>query len=73
MKQTELASAALIIGNTFPMAVNALNASPDYRILGKVLDDKYRLIPKKEGLLIIGTFLNEITWNILSQNWGIEV
>ena len=33
-------------------------------------DDKYRIIPKGEGLPITGTFLDEITWDIPSQNWG---
>lgn len=72
MKQAALASAAMGIGNTFPVAVNALNESPDCRIIGKVSDDKYRLISKKEGLPITGTFLDEITWDIPSQNWGVE-
>lgn len=35
-------------------------------------DDKYRLIPKGTGLPISGTFLDEITWDIPSQNWGYE-
>ena len=35
-------------------------------------DDKYRLIPKGTGLPITGTFLDEITWDIPSQNWGFE-
>jgi hypothetical protein len=35
-------------------------------------DDKYRLIPKMSGLPITGTFLDEITWDIPSQNWGYE-
>ncbi|MFV0536404.1 MAG: DUF4434 domain-containing protein [Dysgonomonas sp.] len=35
-------------------------------------DDKYRLIPKGTGLPITGTFLDEITWDIPSQNWGYD-
>ena len=35
-------------------------------------DDKYRIIPKKSGLPISGTFLDEITWDIPSQNWGYD-
>jgi hypothetical protein len=35
-------------------------------------DDKYRLIPKNAGLPITGTFLDEITWDIPSQNWGYD-
>lgn len=37
------------------------------------LDDKYRIIPKETGLPITGTFLDEITWDIPSQNWGYEM
>jgi len=40
--------------------------------LGHFNDDKYRLIPKGEGLPLTGTFLDEITWDIPSQNWGVE-
>jgi sugar phosphate isomerase/epimerase len=36
------------------------------------VDDKYRLIPKDAGLPITGTFLDEITWDIPSQNWGYD-
>ncbi|MDR2362039.1 MAG: DUF4434 domain-containing protein, partial [Prevotellaceae bacterium] len=35
-------------------------------------DDKYRLIPKNTGLPITGTFLDEITYDIPSQNWGYD-
>ncbi|MDR2361170.1 MAG: DUF4434 domain-containing protein [Prevotellaceae bacterium] len=36
------------------------------------VDDKYRLIPKNAGLPVTGTFLDEITWDIPSQNWGYD-
>lgn len=37
-----------------------------------VADDKYRITPKYNGRPISGTFLDEVTWDIPSQNWRYE-
>lgn len=87
MKKAALASAAIGIGTSLLKAADRPN-EPDMEFLYNLQndarkrkqqaershfkDDKYRIIPKGEGLPLTGTFLDEITWDIPSQNWGVE-
>jgi hypothetical protein len=88
MKKAALAGAAIGLGPSFLSATDKPSSS-DMEFLYNLQhdaqkrkqqaelthfkDDKYLIIPKGEGLPLTGTFLDEITWDIPSQNWGVEV
>ncbi|MDR0667413.1 MAG: DUF4434 domain-containing protein, partial [Prevotellaceae bacterium] len=68
---------ALITAGSVPVAGAALSsctwgAAGADSVRASGTDDKYRLIPKRTGLPITGTFLDEITYDIPSQNWGYD-
>lgn len=76
MKKAALAGAALGLGSTLLNAADLSsksgNKKQSKRAPVRLDDDAYRLIPKGAGLPLTGTFLDEITWDIPSQNWGVE-
>ena len=66
IKQLSVSSAALAAGS-----LSACTASSDGRDVAHVSTNTNPLIvPKAQGLKITGTFLDEISHDIVHQNWG---
>ena len=70
LKKMAIAAGSLPVAGALASCEIVGNQSREQDFSGA--DDKYRLIPKGVGLPITGTFLDEITWDIPSQNWGYE-
>jgi hypothetical protein len=69
LKKTLIAAGSLPVAGMLPACAWA---DGDGKVSAAAADDKYRLIPKNTGLPVTGTFLDEITWDIPSQNWGYD-
>lgn len=72
LKKLTIAAGGIFIAKTIGPYTGKSVRAATVADIGPVDDDKYRLIPKGTGLPITGTFLDEITWDIPSQNWGYE-
>ncbi|WP_235833165.1 DUF4434 domain-containing protein [Arcticibacter tournemirensis] len=70
LKKMAIATGSLPVAGT--LASYTSDNNTDWNYPPALADDKYRLIPKGTGLPLTGTFLDEITWDIPSQNWGYD-